>query len=257
MPRRNFDTWAATTPDDFVFDVKAFRTLTGHGRTHQPGLARQSADLNTDATAEDFERFIWQIQPLREAGKLRAIQFQFPPWFEYSTAGFEHLELCRRYFADYLMAVEFRHRSWLEPEHMDDSFTFLRDRGIVYTIADEPQVGMGTVPPIVEVTNPRLAVIRFHGRNAEKWRAKGGESGRDRYDYLYLPDELSLWADEIRELSTRVSEVHVLMNNNVQGQGLVNGKQFQHMLPNVVLPAGADEPMVQTRMSFDPGTDGR
>jgi uncharacterized protein YecE (DUF72 family) len=251
MPRRNFEAWAAATPDQFIFDVKAFRTLTRHGRVYAPGRSHQLSDPNQDATEEDFAKFIWQIEPLRDAGKLRAIQFQFPPWFEYSSANFDHIELCRRHMAAYLMAVEFRHQSWLRPEHRDITFAFLRDHGIVYTIADEPQVGSGTVPPLIDVTNNRLAIIRFHGRNAEKWRSEGGESGRARYDYLYDAGEMALWADTIGDLSTSASEVHVLMNNNVHGQGLVNGKQLQQLLPNVVIPAGAEELIVQTRMAFD------
>jgi uncharacterized protein YecE (DUF72 family) len=254
MPRRNFEAWAAATPDRFVFDVKAFRTLTGHGRSY--GADHHSSDSYLrDATEEDFAKFIWQVQPLRDAGKLRAIQFQFPPWFEYSETSFAHLEVCRKRTSDHVMAVEFRHQSWLRPEHREFTFSFLRDHGIVYTIADEPQVGNGTVPPLIEVTNSSLAIIRFHGRNAEKWRGGGGGSGRDRYDYMYDAGEMSQWAATIEKLSAQVSEVHVLMNNNVQGQGLVNGKQLQNLLHHVVIAAEAEAPVVQTRMEFDLSTN--
>ena len=50
--------------------------------------------------------------------------------------------------------MEFRHRSWLEPAAADETFAFLRDREIVYTVVDEPQIGSASVPPLVAVTNP-------------------------------------------------------------------------------------------------------
>src|ERR1051326_6434400 len=35
-----------------------------------------------DPTDEDFRTFKESIQPLKDAGKLRAVHFQFPPWFK-------------------------------------------------------------------------------------------------------------------------------------------------------------------------------
>ncbi|MDB5076625.1 MAG: hypothetical protein JWO42_2804 [Chloroflexi bacterium] len=250
MPRRNFESWASNTPDEFVFDVKAYRTLTRHGSSYEPGRRHSDAEPSDDPPDEDFAKFRYQIEPLRECGKLRAIQFQFPPWFARTPSSVEHIEVCREYFLDYLIAVEFRNRTWLEPEFADETFSFLRKLNITYTIADEPQVGTGTVPPTVAVTNPDLAVIRFHGRNAQKWYARGGESSRDRYDYLYGEEELGAWVPVIIDLAEQTQEVHILMNNNVAGQGLVNGKQFQQLLkPYVVMPSD-DQGEVQTEMQF-------
>jgi uncharacterized protein YecE (DUF72 family) len=249
MPRRNFETWASNTPDEFVFDVKAYRTLTRHGPRHEPGRRHSDAEPEYDPADEDFTKFRFQIEPLRECGKLRAIQFQFPPWFARTPANVDHIEVCREYFPEYTIATEFRNRSWLEPEFAEETFAFLRKLNITYTIADEPQIGSGTVPPTVAVTNPDLAVIRFHGRNARKWYARGGESNRDRYDYLYSQDELIAWVPFIMDLAQHTREVHLLMNNNVSGQGLVNAKQFQQLLSDVVLPPGG-QGEVQSEMQF-------
>ena len=103
---RNFAKWAAATPDDFAFNVKAYRALTLHDRDAQ-GQCRLP-------TAEIVAAFSGALEPLREAGKLRALHFQFPPWF---VANDRQSRLsrarCAQMFPDDLLAVEFRHHSWL------------------------------------------------------------------------------------------------------------------------------------------------
>jgi len=230
MPRRNFEGWAEKTPEGFVFDVKAHRTLTRHGAAYEPGKVHADADPEYDPSEDDFEKFTYQIEPLRERGKLRAIQFQFPPWFKRSPASLEHIEVCREYLRDYLMAVEFRHHSWLDPAVAHETFTFLRDRDIVYTVVDEPQIGSASVPPLVAVTNSDLAVVRFHGRNAETWYLKGAESSRERFKYLYTTEELCEWVPKITEMANQVHEVHVLMNNNYSSYAITNAQEMQQLL---------------------------
>ncbi len=241
MPRRNFEGWAAKTPDNFVFDVKAYRTLTRHGAVYEEGKVHADADPAYDPAEDDFEKFKYQIEPLRAAGKLRAVLFQFPPWFKHTPANLEHLEVCREYMTDYLIAVEFRHGSWLAPAVADETLAFLRDREIVYTVVDEPQIGSASVPPVVAVTNPDLAMVRFHGRNAGTWYMKGAESSRERFNYLYSPEELATWASNVAEMAERASEVHVLMNNNYgpvptrsgdgqSYQAIINAQEMQELL---------------------------
>jgi uncharacterized protein YecE (DUF72 family) len=230
MPRRNFEGWAEKTPEGFVFDVKAHRTLTRHGAAYEPGKVHADADPEYDPSEDDFEKFQYQIEPLREKSKLRAIQFQFPPWFKRSPASLEHIEVCREYLREYLMAVEFRHQSWLEPATSHETFTFLRDRDIVYTVVDEPQIGSASVPPVVAVTNPDLAIVRFHGRNAETWYLKAAESSRERFKYLYTTEELSEWVPKITEMANQAREVHVLMNNNYSSYAITNAQEMQQLL---------------------------
>ena len=79
MPARNFELWAERTPDDFSFDVKAYRTLTRHGSEHRPGARHEDDAPELDPAEDDFRAFKESIEPLRQAGKLRAILFQFPP----------------------------------------------------------------------------------------------------------------------------------------------------------------------------------
>lgn len=233
MPARIFQRWAERTPSDFVFDVKAYRTLTLHGPTYEPG---QRHDVDTLVPAEDdFLAFRRSIQPLKDAGKLRAILFQFPPWFTFRASNLEYLGICREYFPDDLIAVEFRHRSWLEPAHLDQTVETLRQLALVYTCVDEPQVGSGSVPPIVLVTNPALGIVRFHGRNRETWYRRAATSA-ERFDYRYKPAELAEWLPRIEQLARATCEVHVLMNNNARNDAVVNALDMKRLLGQPTLP---------------------
>src|SRR5206468_8919993 len=65
--------WLRRTPDDFHFTVKAFRSLTRHER--EGGVPRPP-------TPEEERDFLAALAPLRRAGRLDAVNYQFPPWFK-------------------------------------------------------------------------------------------------------------------------------------------------------------------------------
>jgi uncharacterized protein YecE (DUF72 family) len=237
QPRRNFQLWCERTPDGFVFDVKAYRELTQHNRTAEGRVETP--------TAESFERFSGSLEPMRECGKLRAVQFQFPPWFKRSEANREYIATVREFLPDDLLAVEFRHRSWLEGEGAEETLLFLREHGLAFVMVDEPQLGSGTVPPMVAVTNPALAIVRFHGRNAETWYEKGLKSSTERFKYLYRKDELGEWIPSVREVAEQTSEVHLMMNNNYGNYAVRNAVDMMQLLelpaPQLELPELPEE----------------
>src|SRR5439155_1853191 len=93
---RNAEVWAERTPDDFVFNVKAFALMTQHPTRLKavpkdlqelvPEEAAKKAhmyprDLPKEVVDESWVRFFKSLEPLRQANKLRAILFQFPEWF--------------------------------------------------------------------------------------------------------------------------------------------------------------------------------
>ncbi len=226
QPARNFAAWAARTPPDFVFDVKAYRELTWHDRQ--------------EPSADTFERFGESLRPLHEAGKLRAVLFQFPPWFTNQPQHREYLATCAEFLPDQTIAVEFRHRSWLAPEAREETLELLRDLGYVHVMVDEPQIGTGSVPPVVAVTNPRLAIVRFHGRNRQKWYARTASSG-ERFDYLYRREELAEWLPAIADVAAQAGEVHLLLNNNRANYAVRNAKDLQSLLGQPVTPLESEE----------------
>jgi uncharacterized protein YecE (DUF72 family) len=221
QPPKWYQSWAAKTPADFVFNVKAYGAMTKHHREPRPG----EEDL-----AEVFRRFEASIAPLREAGKLKALHFQFPPWFTNKTEHKEWVHFCREYFAQDLVAVEFRHNSWFLGGKQEETLGFLRQIGAVNVVCDEPQVGTGTVPAVVAVTDPRLAIVRFHGRNAHTWYIKA-EKTAQRFDYLYATEELQEWISPIQTvLAAQADEVHLLMNNNRANYAVRNALDLMELL---------------------------
>lgn len=225
QPATYFARWADRTPRDFVFNVKAYRELTWHDREKPP-------------EASTFETFTQTLQPLRDAGKLRAVHFQFPPWFVCTPENRDYILTAREFFPGDQLAVEFRHRSWLTPEHQEATLDLLRENRLTYVVVDEPQIGSGSVPPVVAVTNPDLAIVRFHGRNRATWYKKGPTSG-DRFDYLYSREELSEWLPSLRQMAEQTKETHLLMNNNRANYAVVNAKDLMALLG---LPGVSESP---------------
>jgi uncharacterized protein YecE (DUF72 family) len=105
----------------------------------------------------------------------------------------------------------------------------LREALISLCVVDEPQVGQGSFPTLLAVTDPRLVVVRFHGRNRGTWYKKGPTSG-DRFDYLYSRAELSDWVDPSQKLAEQVDELQLLFNNNRADYAVVNGLQMADLL---------------------------
>jgi len=216
MPERNYRLWAERTPPGFIFDVKPYRQMTWHDRKTPPD------DEQTRAFRET-------LQPLRDAGKLGVVHFQFPPWFVDRPRNRDYICHLRDLFPDDRLGVEFRHRSWLEDQRVPETVQTLRDLGIGLTIVDEPQLGSGSVPTVLEITQPQFAVVRFHGRNYQRWYARGKTSA-ERFDYLYSEDELEDWIPQVRQLADGAAVVHLLFNNNAEDYAIQNARQLSLML---------------------------
>ena len=99
-------------------------------------------------------------------------------------------------------AVEFRQRSWFNEKNIERTLRFLGDRRIPLVVVDGPQGFKSSVPPIVAAPSPDLAIVRFHGRRAATWEAKGVETV-ERFRYLYDHAELTEWAPRVRELASQ------------------------------------------------------
>jgi uncharacterized protein YecE (DUF72 family) len=231
--------WADTTPDDFEFDVKAYRSMTLHDRGQpEPTLQRDA-----------WNAFELAIAPLRECGKLRAILFQFPPWFVASARHRAFVEASRARFAGDLVAVEFRHRSWFAGDMGTHTLSWLREQNMVHVICDEPQAGSGSVPFVVESTHAQLAIFRLHGRNRDTWYKPGLASSQERFDYLYSREELASLAPFVREVAGVSADVHVLLNNNHDNYAVTNAHMMERILG---LRPDGDEPDGRTgNGSFD------
>ena len=227
LPPRNYAGWAAKTPDEFAFNVKALGQLSQHRRQEPP-------------TAEAFAAFRGSYRPLIEAGKLRAVLFQFPPWFIDERKNRDYLRRVAKEMAGDQVVVEFRHTSWLAPNRVPETLGLLADLELGYVVVDAPQVGTGTTPLVPAVTDPDIAYVRLHGRNTRTWYTKTATTG-ERFDYLYSGDELAEWVPRVRDMAERAAEVHVLFNNNRRNYSTLNAEQMQRLLGQLDRPPDTDQ----------------
>lgn len=206
VPRREMTArWAQLTPSGFLFDVKPPRQLTSTPET--PGAEAPEPDA---ATAEAL---LDALQPLIAAGKMGAITFQFPPSYRNTPEHQEYIRLLPELFPEIRISVEFRRRDWLDEEHAAETLALLAECGISYAMADEPQVGIGTVPPVYGVTNPKLAIFRFHGRNERSWYSFGA-GGESRFDWVYSDEAFTEWLPRIEQARAEADEVHIFLNTS-------------------------------------------
>jgi len=239
--------WTERTPDDFTFNVKAFRLFTGH-KTGLGVLPKDIAqalnlgktkdlyykDLPGEIATEIWARFRDGIAPLRHSGKLAAVLFQFAPWVMYRRRSFAHIEHCQEQLSGYQLSIEFRNRSWFEGTNQRTTLDFERSRGLVNVIVDEPQGIANYIPSIWEVTNPALSIVRLHGRNHATWDKKELASAAQRFNYDYTDDELAELGKKIESIPA--SSVHVVFNNNYEDQGQRNARTLTLQLESASPP---------------------
>jgi uncharacterized protein YecE (DUF72 family) len=245
LPRpRNSELWVERTPPGFLFDVKAFSLLTGHPTRPEavpadlrPALLRGAGLRGGTRTwsrrvadgallDEVWARFAEALLPLRSAGRLGSVLFQFPPWFRAETAGEAFLRQSRERARGWPVAVEFRHPSWWQEDRRERTCALLRELGVAAVAVDMAQTLSVSIPPVAPVTSEELAVVRFHGRNA----AWGTGSKEDRFRHAYTAGELAAWVPRLRGMAERARQVHVLFNNCCGDAAVRAAECMEHML---------------------------
>lgn len=239
----NSKAWVERTPAQFTFNIKAYSLLTGHptkADSLYKDIARPEKKRNVYATDlepatvdEIWDRFLSALQPLADAGKLGALLFQFPPWWHISRANKNYILECAKRAAPFRICVEFRNQTWMSDDNVAETLDFLEGHGLPYVAVDMPQGFKSSIPPIVAATSD-LAVVRFHGRNADEWDSG---SVQRRFKYHYTKEELSEWVPRIAELSKQTQTTHILMNNCYRDYAQDNAKELVELL------AGADAPV--------------
>ncbi len=244
---RNAVLWAARTPQGFLFNIKAYSLMTGHHpkpeslpaelqlmlpsaprRTHRGEIHRSA--FSGEALDECFRLYRAAIAPLSEAGKLGYVLFQFAPWVRFSDTGLQYLASLRERLPDLTVAVEFRDRSWF-PEHATETLAALVKARLVHIVVDGPRAA-GAVPRVTAAT-ASTAVMRLHGRNAEGWlRQLRGEAPtvREKYDYLYVEDELRELLPEVEALEHETERVFISFNNNNRDYPVQNALMMRRLL---------------------------
>lgn len=134
-----FARWAAATPDDFRFAVKAPKTITHDRRLLDAG--------------EPLGAFLDSIQPLE--AKLGPLLVQLPPSLQFDAAlAGNFLHLLRARFSG-LVTIEPRHPTWFEAE----AAGLLADHWVARVAADPARVPIAAHPGGWS----GLAYYRLHG----------------------------------------------------------------------------------------------
>jgi uncharacterized protein YecE (DUF72 family) len=241
---RNALLWIERTPAHFTFNVKAYALLTNHPtkadslyRDVRDRLPAEQADkrnvyreqLPAELVDEVWQRFRDALMPLHSAGKLGAVLFQFPQWFVIGRKNKDYIVECAERLSDYRIAVEFRHKTWLEERNREETLSFLEKHQLPYVCVDMPQGFDSSLPPVAATTSSDLALVRFHGRDPAQW-AKKNVSAAERFRYDYSQRELSEWVPRIRELASSARETHVLMNNCYRNFAVKSAQQLATLL---------------------------
>ncbi len=231
--------WAERTPPGFMFNIKAFAMLTQHPAEVQrlPGALKQ---LLSDSERKErrlgrpsaevlnlaFDMFWSSLAPLKEAGKLGMLLFQFPPYFTPKSANFDYIASLRERLPQAELAIEFRHPGWVEEQApRRQTMEFLRRHGLCYVSVDCP-AGPSIMPTFFAATSDQL-YARFHGRNRDNWFKKG-VTAAERFKYLYAERELQQSAEKIRRVA--VKRAYVIFNNCYSNFGVMNAATMAQIL---------------------------
>lgn len=201
QPRDRVAKWVQQTPPGFVFDFKLQKEF-----SETPEASAKGGSLVT--------RFLDSAQPLIDAGKLGVFFSTLPPRFGPKGRRLEELDPLIEKLQPHALAIELRHSGWVEGEQRERTFEFFRSRKLVWIAVDMPQIKGSTImPPLDEVTNPRLAYLRLHGRRSDWLTLKDQE---EKHSYEYSEAELKEIAARVRALAEKAETVHVVANNHAK-----------------------------------------
>jgi uncharacterized protein YecE (DUF72 family) len=228
--------WRDRTPGDFTFNVKAFSLLTQHPT--RPGKLYKDLrekvpdkknlypkDIPDEVAEEVWQRFLDALWPLHEAGKLRALLFQFPQWFTIGRRNKEYILEAKRRCEPMRICVEFRNKTWMSEDNQAETLDFLTKYAVPYVSVDMPQGHTSSIPPVFAATAD-LAVVRLHG-HSDKWTSN---DIYERFGYLYSEKELKDLAPKVRALAENADTTHVLLNNCYQDYAQRNAAQLAAFL---------------------------
>jgi uncharacterized protein YecE (DUF72 family) len=170
--------------------------------------------LTPDLEKAMLDVFLRSMSILRGAGKLGALLLQLSPAFSPRKHKLEELDQLIGMLRDYRLAIEFRNRNWAIGDQLDATIHFLRERNVAFVNVDAPASDHFTIMPseLDEITNPGIAYLRLHGRNAKAYIT--GKTVAARFDYDYSDKEITEVAERSKKLAQEAHDVHVIFNNN-------------------------------------------
>jgi len=235
--------------------VKLHRLLSRHAAPPNslPPALREHATVTRgrvqlDAWLESAlaDALLEAVAPLADARKLATFLLQLSPAFRPYEHRLDELEPLVARLSPYPVAIELRHRSWTKGERLERALGWMEAHGAVWVAVDAPAGEQVTVmPPVDAVTDPRVAYLRAHGRNAEGYVR--GRSVPERFGYRYGDDELREIGARARELARAAESVRLHFNNNRGDDAPVAAQRMRELLGQTaggepVQAAGRDAP---------------
>ncbi|WP_019672412.1 DUF72 domain-containing protein [Psychrobacter lutiphocae] len=185
------------------------------------------------ATPKHATAFIDALQPIIEANCLAPLLIQFPHGFDRTRNNRLYLAQLVDWFADFDLAIEFRHPSWHTPQ-VEHSF---QDFGLIWCSVDYPQVsGLPKSKLLFTQTNlensnalakTRKGYLRLHGNNLNWWDAI---SANERHDYRYSVVEMQAWAQAIANQRQHFDELYIFFQNTTKAHAYYNIQMLRDAL---------------------------
>ncbi|OBB17931.1 sensor histidine kinase [Mycolicibacterium setense] len=186
-----FTGWREQMPDGFTMSVKAHRGLTHYRRLRSP-----------ESWTPRFEQY-WQLLDSHN----EALLVQLHPALERDDGlltGF-----LSQLPGKIRVAMELRHPSWHDPA----VFALLEQYGAAYVVMSGPGLTCRTV------ATADLVYVRMHG-----------PGGHGMYAGSYSDDDLSRWAEQIRQWDHDDHRVVVYFNNDLGGHAVRNARKLKQLL---------------------------
>jgi uncharacterized protein YecE (DUF72 family) len=242
--------WVDRTPDGFVVDVRAHRLLTHHPAAPEtiwpdvrdalsPSLrARRHVyadDLPARALDAALDRFLASLAVAREFAKIGTVVFPFPSYFRPNTKSLDYLAWLRGRSAGVPIAVELRHREWVDSAHRAATMKFLEEQELAYVCVDAPSGFESSLPPL-SVMTAAPAMVRFHGRNADAWE-RDVDTGDDRFPSEYRRADLDAWVPRLEKLAAGKQPVHAIVTTRGNDGASRNARLLVRALTEEPAPA--------------------
>jgi uncharacterized protein YecE (DUF72 family) len=232
--------WAEITPAAFTFDVKLHRLLS----RHSAGLDSLLPELRPKAKTDERGRVLLTpelqdllvgatldaVAPLAEPGKLGPFLLQLTPAFSPHKHKLDELEPLAERLRRPGLAIELRHRGWVEDEErLEETLDWYERNGVTFVCVDSPPGdNFQILPPVDAVTRRDVAYLRMHGRNTEGYIR--GKSVAERFGWVYSDDELKELAQRARGLAEDAGQVHVAFNNNRSSDAPDSARRFRELI---------------------------
>ena len=231
--------WVEATPEGFTFDVKAHRLLSRHsgGLDSLPPDLRDEVETNErgrvkltgDLERELLDRLLAAVEPLEQAGRLSSILVQLTPAFAPAHHELAELSGLIEHAAPRRVAIELRHRGWLEGDRVESTLGFLSEAGAAFVAVDAPlEEHVPIMPPMDAVTRDDLAYLRAHGRNATGYMT--GRTVAERFGWRYTDEELGEIETRVGGMAEEAEEVRVMFNNNRSDDAPTAAQRFRSLL---------------------------